>query len=100
VVTSAEPCTNDDLPAALVPQIELADRWDRCVHELSPWLRRQPSGHAREAYLDLMVGLATGADAMRALVAGDAPVCVQHLESAVRHLRRVCPADLVTPERA
>ena len=80
-----------------MPQLVLADRLDRCVDELSPWLGWQPTGDARERYLDLMVGLCTGAEAMRALARGDVAECMDHLESSVRHLDRVQALDIVLP---
>jgi hypothetical protein len=83
---------------ALVPQLELAERLDYYVGELAPWLEEQPGEEARECYLDLMVGLCTSAEAMRALVRGDLADCVDHMESAVRHLEQVTPANIVIPD--
>jgi hypothetical protein len=83
---------------AFVPQLALAERLDFCVDELAEWLENQPGEHARETYLDLLVGLCTGAEAMRALVRGDMSDCADHLESAVRNLELVHALDIVIPD--
>jgi hypothetical protein len=85
---------------ALVPQLALAERLDFCVYELAEWLDDQPGERARETYLDLMVGLCTGAEAMRALARGDMTDCVDHMESAVRHLEQIHSLDIVIPGSA
>jgi hypothetical protein len=83
---------------AFVPQLAFADRLDLCVDELAEWLEDQPGEQARETFLDLLVGLCTGAEAMRALARGDMTDCVDHMESAVRHLELVRSLDIVIPE--
>lgn len=81
----------------LVPHLLLAERLDTCVDVLSTWLDEQPGAHAREAYLDLLVGLCVSAEAMRAMARGDLPDCIDHMESAVRHLEHVGAGDIRIP---
>jgi hypothetical protein len=81
-----------------VPQIALADRLDGWVDELVSWLHDQPTEQDRTTYIDLMVGLSTGAEAMRAFARGDLSACVDHMHSAVRHLESVHELDIVVPD--
>jgi hypothetical protein len=83
-----------------VPQLAFAGRLDFYVDELAVWLQDQTGEQARETYLDLMVGLCTGAEAMRALARGDLTDCVDHMESAVRHLEQVDSLDIAIPGAA
>jgi hypothetical protein len=82
----------------LVPHLELAAQLERCVDQLIPWLDSQPTDHAHEACLDLMVGLSIGAEAMRAWARGDSAACAEYVSSAVRHLETVQPAVIDLPE--
>jgi hypothetical protein len=81
----------------LVPHLLLAERLDSCVDVLSTWLDEQPGSQAREAYLDLLVGLCVSAEAMRAMARGDLPNCIEHMESAVHHLEHVGAGDISIP---
>ncbi|MFE3173138.1 hypothetical protein ACFXPA_36310 [Amycolatopsis sp. NPDC059090] len=78
----------------VVPQLSLADRFDRWVDECVVISARQKTDEARERYVDLMVGLVDAAAAMRATARRDSIDAVTRLRSAVELLQSVDVAEL------
>jgi len=91
------PCAPPD--GTIVPHLEMATRLDLCVDHLLRRIDDQPNARARETYVDLMVGLSTAAEAMRASYRGDTDESVSHLLSALRHLRGVDLSNISIPTR-
>ncbi|HEX3781149.1 MAG TPA: hypothetical protein VHX38_15925 [Pseudonocardiaceae bacterium] len=89
----------DEHPASspVLPYLELANRFDRRVDQLTSEVHRQPDEAARESCVDLMVGLAVSAEAMRALQRGDTATGASHLAMAVQHLKQVTPGTIRLP---
>jgi hypothetical protein len=81
----------------VLPQLELAARFDRCVDRLVTLSDSQESPEIRESYVDLMVGLANAAAAMRATLAEGPDEAVSCLRSAIEHLQRVDTTGMIFP---
>lgn len=86
----------DRLDEIVVPTLVLADLLDEWMAMLSPRLSEQPAA-TRETYLDLLVGLCAGADAMRAMASGDITTCIDSMQTAVRLLASVSPDRVAIP---
>jgi len=83
--------------AVIVPHLELAAHLDQCVDELVQMSGDQSNAQARERYVDLMVGLAEAATAIRTSSAGDQEEATARLRSAIECLRRVDATELTFP---
>lgn len=70
------------------PHLEVADRIEMWIDLLVPGVHDQPSSAAREGYVDLMLGLADAAAAMREFDRSDSEASADRLRAAVGHLRR------------
>ena len=74
---------------------EIASHLDYCVDHLAPGVRHQPSAHAYEMYVDLMMGLAMTAESLRARARGDVCMSDQHQAAASACLSRVRLTELI-----
>ncbi|UOZ06947.1 hypothetical protein [Amycolatopsis sp. WQ 127309] len=79
----------------LLPHLELAGHFDRCVDELASMTVLQPEGRVRDAYVDLLVALTDAAKAMRSSDAGDGEGATEQLRSAVELLCRTKTDEFV-----
>jgi hypothetical protein len=91
--------TGTSVPAEriVLPHLELATRFDVCVDKLVTMSGDQDTPRMREHYVDLMMGLANAATAMRAVITDDPDAAVSNLRSAIELLQRVDTTGMSFP---